>query len=47
VSGLLLMGVAGEIAAERARGPGSFVPALIDSIAACDGETMVGRARLA
>jgi hydroxyethylthiazole kinase len=47
VSGLLLMGVAGEIAAERAQGPGSFVPALIDTIAACDGETVLRRARLA
>jgi hydroxyethylthiazole kinase len=47
VGGLLLMGVAGEVAAERAQGPGSFVPALIDTIAACDGETMMRRARLA
>jgi hydroxyethylthiazole kinase len=45
VGGLLAMGVAGEIAAERAQGPGSFVPALIDAIAALDGETIARRAR--
>jgi hydroxyethylthiazole kinase len=47
MGGLLLTGIAGEVAAERAQGPGSFVPALIDTIAAFDGEIMVRRARLA
>jgi hydroxyethylthiazole kinase len=47
VAGLLVMGLAGEVAAERAQGPGSFVPALIDAIATLDGEAIVRRARLA
>jgi hydroxyethylthiazole kinase len=47
VGGLLLTGTAGEVAAERAQGPGSFVPALIDTIAAFDGEIIARRARLA
>jgi hydroxyethylthiazole kinase len=46
VAGLLLMEIAGELAAERAQGPGTFVPALIDAIAAMDAETVVSRARL-
>jgi hydroxyethylthiazole kinase len=45
-AGLLSMGVAGEIAAERAQGPGSFVPALIDAIAALDAQRIVERAKL-
>ena len=47
VAGLLCMGIAGELAAERAKGPGSFVPALIDAIAALDAETVVRRAKIA
>ena len=47
VAGLLCMGIAGEVAAERAKGPGSFVPALIDAIAALDAETVVRRAKIA
>src|SRR5690606_16457338 len=31
-AGLLAYGAAGEIAAERARGPGSFVPELLDTL---------------
>ncbi|HEY7458896.1 MAG TPA: hydroxyethylthiazole kinase [Xanthobacteraceae bacterium] len=47
VAGLLGMGIAGELAAKRARGPGSFVPAWIDVIAELDTETVTQRARLA
>jgi hydroxyethylthiazole kinase len=46
VAGVLAMGVAGEIAAARAQGPGSFSPALIDTIAALDDEAIVRRAKL-
>lgn len=44
---LLAMGVAGEIAAERASGPGSFAVALLDAIAALDGGAIEQRARIA
>jgi hydroxyethylthiazole kinase len=47
VAGVLCMGIAGEAAAERAKGPGSFVPALIDAIAALDAETVARRAKIA
>lgn len=43
---LLVMGVAGEIAAERANGPGSFAVALIDTIATLDAGTIGKRARI-
>jgi hydroxyethylthiazole kinase len=44
-AGLLIMGVAGEIAAERANGPGSFAPALLDAIATLDAAAIQSRAR--
>jgi hydroxyethylthiazole kinase len=47
VAGLLLMNVAGEIAAEGARGPGTFVPSLLDMIATLDAARIVEQARLA
>jgi hydroxyethylthiazole kinase len=47
VAGLLLMGVVGEIAAEIARGPGSFGVALIDTIAAIESTTIAAKARIA
>jgi len=43
---LLAMGVAGEIAAERAAGPGSFAVALLDAIASLDGGAIEKRARI-
>jgi hydroxyethylthiazole kinase len=46
-SALLVMGVAGEIAAEIAQGPGSFEPALLDALYRLNGETLRARARLA
>lgn len=46
VAALLFVGVAGEVAAEVAKGPGSFAPAFLDAIAAVDGETIAERARL-
>jgi hydroxyethylthiazole kinase len=44
---LLVMGVAGELAAETAAGPGSFQPALLDALYRLDPETLRSRARLA
>jgi hydroxyethylthiazole kinase len=43
---LACMGVAGEIAAEEARGPGSLQVALLDALYTLDGETLAARARL-
>jgi hydroxyethylthiazole kinase len=44
---LLVMGVAGELAAETAAGPGSFQPALLDALYRLDPDTLRSRARLA
>jgi hydroxyethylthiazole kinase len=46
VGGVLLMDVAGELAAQAASGPGSFAPALIDAIAALEPARVVELARL-
>ncbi len=46
VAALLLLGVAGEVAAEGAKGPGSFAVAIIDVLALLDGETVLRRARV-
>jgi hydroxyethylthiazole kinase len=46
VAGLLAMEIAGELAGEGAKGPGSFVPALIDELAALDTGTVVRQAKL-
>ena len=40
---LLVMGVAGELAAERARGPGSFGPELLDALYRLDAATLIDR----
>jgi hydroxyethylthiazole kinase len=45
-STLLVMGVAGELAAQNARGPGSFVPAFLDAVYNLDAATLAERARL-
>jgi hydroxyethylthiazole kinase len=45
VSGLAAIGVAGEIAAETARGPGSFAAGILDALAALDGKALEARAR--
>jgi len=47
VAGLLVMGIAGELAAQSANGPGSFSPMLIDSIAALDAAQIERHARFA
>ena len=43
---LLAFTVAGEIAGERAGGPGSFVPAILDALYGLNEATLAGRARL-
>lgn len=43
---ILAFGVAAEMAAEHARGPGSFEPALLDALAALGGDDIVQRARV-
>ena len=46
-AGLLAMGVAGEIAAAQAKGPGSFVVSLVDALAALDAASIERKARIA
>ena len=44
-SALLVAGIAGELAGEKAQGPGSFQPAFLDALFALDAETIAARAR--
>jgi hydroxyethylthiazole kinase len=46
VHGLALIGVAGELAAERARGPGSLQLELLDALYALDAATLEARCRI-
>ena len=43
---LLCLGVAGEVAAARAGGPGSFQPAFLDALYSLDTDTLRAKARL-
>jgi hydroxyethylthiazole kinase len=45
-AGLLIFAVAGECAAARARGPGSFAVEMLDALARLERETLSHRARL-
>ena len=45
-AGLIMLGVAGEIAASRARGPGSVAVEIIDALHRLDREMLVERARV-
>lgn len=45
-TGLAIIGVAGELAADEARGPGSFAVAIIDALYRLDGPTLAARARV-
>jgi hydroxyethylthiazole kinase len=45
-AGLAIIGVAGELAAAEARGPGSFAVAIIDALYRLDGPTLAARARV-
>jgi hydroxyethylthiazole kinase len=42
----MAFGVAGEVAAQDARGPGSFATAIIDTLYGLDGATLRTRARV-
>lgn len=46
LAGTLVFDIAGELAAEEARGPGSFVPALLDRLYAMDAATLSERVSL-
>jgi hydroxyethylthiazole kinase len=43
---LTVIGVAGEIAAERAKGPGSFVPEILDAVYALDRDQLTETAKV-
>jgi hydroxyethylthiazole kinase len=43
---LILIGIAGEVAAERAHGPGTFAARILDALHALDQTTIVERARV-
>jgi hydroxyethylthiazole kinase len=43
---LTMIGVAGELAAAKAEGPGSFAVAIIDALYNLDGPTLIARARV-
>jgi len=43
---LLCLGVAGEVAATQASGPGSFQPAILDALYSLDADTLRAKARL-
>jgi hydroxyethylthiazole kinase len=47
VAALLLLGIAGELAAEHAKGPGTFAAAILDALNALDTPTLMARARIA
>jgi hydroxyethylthiazole kinase len=46
VAGLLVFAIAGECAAQRARGPGSFAVEILDALHGLDRETLLARARV-
>jgi hydroxyethylthiazole kinase len=45
-AGLVIFGVAGEIAAERARGPGTFAVEIVDALHALNRVTVIGNAKV-
>jgi hydroxyethylthiazole kinase len=45
-SGLLILGVAGQIAAKSAKGPGSFAAGILDALHTLDGATLIDLARV-
>jgi hydroxyethylthiazole kinase len=46
VAGLILIGVAGEIAASRTHGPGTFAVAILDALHGLDAATITQWARV-
>ncbi len=47
IAALLLLGVAGEIAAEHAKGPGTFAADILDALSALDAHIMIAQAKIA
>jgi len=45
-TGLLILGIAGEVAGEQAKGPGSFAAAILDALHRIDHASLTGRARV-
>ena len=45
-AGLILIGVAGELAADRARGPGSFAVEILDALYGLSRQTLIARAKV-
>jgi len=45
-AGLLLLGIAGELAAQNAKGPGSLAVGIVDALHALDGTTIMKQARI-
>jgi len=45
-AGLILIGVAGEIAGSRAHGPGSFATEIIDAVYSLESNSLIARARV-
>jgi hydroxyethylthiazole kinase len=46
IAALVIVGVAGEVAAEKSNGPGSFAAAIIDTLYSLDGSTLMQRAKV-
>jgi hydroxyethylthiazole kinase len=46
VAALVIVGVAGEVAAEKSSGPGSFAAAIIDTLYSLDGPTLTKRTKV-
>jgi hydroxyethylthiazole kinase len=46
VAALIVVGVAGELAAAKAQGPGSFAVAILDALHNLDGPTLIARAKV-
>lgn len=47
LAGLLILGAAGEIAGERAEGPGSLAVGILDALSRLDAATLIDRAKVA
>jgi hydroxyethylthiazole kinase len=45
-SGLLILGLAGQLAAAKAAGPGTLAAGILDAIHAFDGDTLIAQARV-
>jgi hydroxyethylthiazole kinase len=46
IAALIIVGVAGEVAAEKSSGPGSFAAAIIDTLYGLEGSTLMQRAKV-